>query len=262
MAASTAHHTAMRIGHAPAWRTYESPIAIATNIPTNAVPSATVDGRRRRGAFIPARGSFQGVALTPKLPPGNVRVVTPHDLLVSYLATRSVRRGDFALASGRRSSVYVDARLTTMSPDGLATIGPLALERLSTAGLRPDSVGGLTLGADPVSYAIAYASVHAGTPIRAFTVRKQPKMHGTGRLIEGPFAVGDRVVIVEDVITTGGSARRAVSAVQDAGGIIIGVLAVVDREEGGRDELASVGVPVLALTTASEILAKVPQPVR
>ena len=142
-----------------------------------------------------------------------------------------------------------------MSPDGLATIGPLGYECIRRAGLQPDAVGGLTLGADPVSYAIAYASAQAGTPIRAFTVRKETKAYGTGRLIEGPFGVGDRVIIVEDVITTGGSAQRAVSAVQDAGGLVIGLLAVVDREEGGREALASVGVPILTLTTASEILA-------
>ena len=154
--------------------------------------------------------------------------------------------------------MYIDARLTTMSPDGLATIGPLALERLSRAGLEPDSVGGLTLGADPVSYAIAYASAQTTRAIRAFTVRKEPKTHGTGKLIEGPFATGDNVVILEDVITTGGSAQRAVTAVQDAGGIVIGILAVVDREEGGRETLASTGVPVLSLTTATEIMAHVP----
>ena len=145
-----------------------------------------------------------------------------------------------------------------MSPDGLATIGPLALACIHDAGLRPDSVGGLTLGADPVSYSIAYASAQAGTPIRAFTVRKEAKTHGTGRLIEGPFASGDRVVIIEDVITTGGSAQRAIAAVRDAGGVVIGVLAVVDREEGGRENLSSAGVPVLALTTSSELLASVP----
>ena len=145
-----------------------------------------------------------------------------------------------------------------MSPDGLATVGPLALERIRAAGLSPDSVGGLTLGADPVSYAIAYASAQTGAPIRAFTVRKEAKAHGTGKLIEGPFVSGDLVVIIEDVITTGGSALRAVAAVREAGGIVIGILAVVDREEGGREALSATGVPVLALATASEILARVP----
>ncbi len=142
-----------------------------------------------------------------------------------------------------------------MSPDGLATIGPLALRRFADAGLHPDSVGGLTLGADPVAYAIAYASAQSGAGIRAFTVRKEAKSHGTGRLIEGPFRSGDQVVVVEDVITTGGSARRAIAAVRQAGATVIGVLAVVDREEGGRDALASENVPVITLASISELLA-------
>jgi orotate phosphoribosyltransferase len=146
-----------------------------------------------------------------------------------------------------------------MSPEGLATIGPLALERIREAGLTPDAVGGLTLGADPVSYAIAYASALAGSPIRAFTVRKEAKSHGTGKLIEGPYTPGDRVVVIDDVITTGGSALRAITTVRSAGGIVVGVLAVVDREEGGREAIAAAGIPVLALATASEVLALVPQ---
>jgi len=175
------------------------------------------------------------------------------------LAERSARRGSFTLASGRQSSVYIDARLTTMSPDGLATIGPLALQHLAEAGLAPDSVGGLTLGADPVSYAVAYASALAGTPIRAFTVRKEAKAHGTGRLIEGPFRAGDKVVVIEDVITTGGSALRAIDAVQKAGATVVGVLTVVDREEGGREAItAAVNVPIVCLARAADIMALVP----
>lgn len=154
--------------------------------------------------------------------------------------------------------MYIDARLTTMSPEGQATIGPLALARLKSEGLAPDSVGGLTLGADPVSYAIAYASALAGIPIRAFTVRKEAKSHGTGQLIEGPFKATDRVVIIEDVITTGGSALRAVAAVRATGAKVLGVLAVVDREEGGREAIAAEGLRVLCLATGSEIMARVP----
>jgi orotate phosphoribosyltransferase len=145
-----------------------------------------------------------------------------------------------------------------MSPDGLALIGPLALAALHASGWGVDAIGGLTLGADPMSYAIAYASALAGTPLRAFTVRKQAKAHGTGRLIEGPFREGDRVAIVEDVITTGGSALRAIEAVQAAGGIVAGVLALVDREEGGREALESAGLPVLALALASAIVPRIP----
>jgi orotate phosphoribosyltransferase len=142
-----------------------------------------------------------------------------------------------------------------MSPDGLTLVGPLALAAIDDAGWQPTAVGGLTLGADPVSYAIAYASQLAGRPLRAFTVRKEAKAHGTGKLIEGPFEAGDRVVVVEDVITTGGSALKAIDAVRAAGGSVVGVLAVVDREEGGREAIAAGGTPVRALVRATDIVA-------
>jgi orotate phosphoribosyltransferase len=184
--------------------------------------------------------------------------MTTHDRLLSILAERSARRGQFTLASGRQSTLYIDARLTTMSPDGLALIGPLALAALRDTGWSVDAVGGLTLGADPISYAVAYASAAGDAPIRAFTVRKEAKSYGAGRLIEGPFRTGDRVAVIEDVITTGGSALRAVDAVRQAGGSVAGVLALVDREEGGREALESAGLSVLALTRASDIVTRLP----
>ena len=175
--------------------------------------------------------------------------------LVRLLAQRSVRRGRFTLASGRESSHYVDARLTTMSPEGLAVIGPLALDAIRERGWAVDAVGGLTLGADPIAYAICHSSADRRHPVRSFTVRKEPKAHGTGKQVEGPVQKGDRVVIVEDVITTGGSAARAVEAVRREGATVLGVLAVVDREEGGRAQLESMGLSVRSLATATEIVA-------
>ena len=142
-----------------------------------------------------------------------------------------------------------------MSPDGLALIGPFAHKVLAQSAWDILSIGGLTLGADPISYAISYASASTSNPLRAFTVRKEAKLHGTGKLIEGPFQEGDRVAIVEDVITTGGSALRAVEAVRAAGGVVAGVLALVDREEGGREAILDAGLPVISLVTASQILA-------
>jgi orotate phosphoribosyltransferase len=189
--------------------------------------------------------------------------MSDHARLLSLLAERSARRGQFTLASGRTSSLYIDARLTTMSPEGLALIGPLALAALRDAGWTPDAVGGLTLGADPISYAIAYASALAATTegtalVRAFTVRKEAKQHGTGKLVEGPFRAGDRVVVIEDVITTGGSALRAAEAIRAAGGEIVGVLALVDREEGGREALEGAGLQVRSLARASDVMALLP----
>jgi orotate phosphoribosyltransferase len=183
---------------------------------------------------------------------------TTHNL-IALLAARSAKRGDFVLASGRRSNLYVDCRLTAMSPEGQLLIGRAGLARLRASGWPVDAVGGLTLGADPIAYAIAHASALAaergdGEMVRAFTVRKEAKQHGTGKLIEGPFQSGDRVVVVEDVITTGGSALKAVEAVRNAGGTVLGVLALVDRQEGGREALEGAGLSVHALVTAADLL--------
>src|SRR5256714_3623699 len=175
--------------------------------------------------------------------------------LRELLRERSITRGDFVLASGRRSTFYIDARRTTMAAEGLAVIGALALERLAALGWRPDVVGGLTLGADPVAFAIAGASrgPGRGRTIDAFSVRKEAKSHDTGKRIEGCFAPGAAAVIVEEVITSGRSALEAIGAVEAAGGRVLGGLAVVDREEGGRAALEQAGYRVAALVTATEL---------
>jgi orotate phosphoribosyltransferase len=176
--------------------------------------------------------------------------------LVTLLRNHSVKHGHFVLASGKTSKFYIDARLTTMSPEGLSMIGALGLATLAEANWNVDSIGGLTLGADPIAYAISYASA-SSRPLRAFTVRKESKAHGAGKLIEGPFHEGDRVAVIEDVITTGGSAIRATEAIQHANGIVAGVLALVDREEGGRANIEALGIPVISLVQASEITRSV-----
>ncbi|MDB4877334.1 MAG: Orotate phosphoribosyltransferase [Gemmatimonadetes bacterium] len=181
-----------------------------------------------------------------------------HNDLLTLLATRSAKRGSFTLASGRQSSLYIDARVTTMSPEGLALIGPLGLEAIHAAGWDVDAVGGLTLGADPIACAVSYASATSAKPLRAFTVRKEPKTHGTGKLIEGAFQTGDRVAVIEDTITTGGSAKKAIDAVRAAGGTVVGVLALVDREEGGREALEADGVRVISLARAADIVPLIP----
>jgi orotate phosphoribosyltransferase len=176
-----------------------------------------------------------------------------HAALVALLRERSVRFGDFVLASGAHSSYYIDCRLTTMSAHGQRLIGRLGLAAIRAAGWLPRSVGGLTMGADPVSYAIAAASASDATPIDAFSVRKEVKQHGTGKLIEGNFAAGDAVIVIEDVITSGGSALTAVAAVRAAGGRVLGVLAVVDRDAGGRQKIEEEGIAVVALISAKEL---------
>jgi orotate phosphoribosyltransferase len=175
--------------------------------------------------------------------------------LVALLLERSFRVGDFVLSSGARSRFYIDCRTTTTHAEGQAVVGRLGLAALRDAGLRPDAIGGLTMGADPVAYAIAHASWLANDPVNAFTVRKEPKAHGTGKRVEGCFQSGDRVVVVEDVITTGGSALKAIEAVEAEGGQVIAVLSLVDREEGGREAIEARGYPVHALVGVGELLA-------
>lgn len=179
--------------------------------------------------------------------------MTEGESLRQLLLERSVQRGDFVLASGRRSSYYIDCRLTTMSAAGMALIGRMGWDAIRGQGWQPDAVGGLTMGADPVAYAIAAASFGSDRPVNAFSVRKAAKDHGTGRLIEGNLRPGDAVVVVEDVITSGNSAARALAAVEQAGGRPLGVLAVVDREQGGRRALEADGRRVLVLTTVTEL---------
>lgn len=174
--------------------------------------------------------------------------------LIALLAEKSVLLGEFTLASGRRSDFYIDARLSTMSPEGLRLIGESGRDALAGSGWNVDAVGGLTMGADPIAYAIAYASADSGRPLRAFAVRKEPKLHGTGKRVEGPFRKGDIVAVIEDVITSGGSALSAIDAVQEEGGTVAGVLALLDREEGGVERIAARGVRVIALTSASDVL--------
>ncbi len=173
--------------------------------------------------------------------------------LERLLARRSVRHGDFLLASGKRSTYYIDARLTTMSAEGLALVGRLGLAAIRHAGWDPGAVGGLTMGADPVAYAIARASADDPPAVDAFSVRKATKEHGTGRRIEGNFTTERPVVVVEDVITSGGSALHAIEAVLAAGGTVAGVLAVVDREEGGKAMIEAGGYNVVVLTTTSRL---------
>lgn len=177
------------------------------------------------------------------------------DRLLHLLLERSLRLGEFTLASGARSSYYIDCRTTTTHAEGQYLCGRLGWRALREAGLQPAAVGGLTMGADPLAYALAHASWReGGPPIHAFSVRKQPKSHGTGKRIEGCFRPGDRVVVIEDVITSGGSALQACEAVAAEGGEVLAVLALVDREAGGRAALEQAGHRVLPLFPVSELL--------
>ena len=175
--------------------------------------------------------------------------------LKNLLLERSVRLGDFTLSSGAKSSYYIDARQTTMTAEGQRLTGKIAYTLIEEAGWDVSHVGGLTLGADPVAYAIAHHSTGRGRTLDGFTVRKEPKDHGTGQQIEGGLPTDARVVVVEDAVTTGGSAIRAIEVLQKYGASVAGVICLVDREEGGRSRLDELGVPLLAVFTGPELLA-------
>lgn len=179
--------------------------------------------------------------------------MSDRESLAALLRERSVSFGEFRLASGQHSSHYIDARKTTMSAEGQVLVGRLGLSTIRKAGWAPSAVGGLTLGADPVAFAIARASVDHPPLIQAFSVRKAPKEHGTGRRIEGNFAPGDAVVVLEDVVTSGGSTLQAIEVIQQEGGLVLGVLAVVDRLQGGRDTIEARGIKVVVITTINDL---------
>lgn len=174
--------------------------------------------------------------------------------LAEILQVESIKKGDFVLASGRRSNYYLDCRRTTLHPEGAYLVGKLVLDAVDRRGWGATAVGGLTLGADPIATAAAVVSYLDERPIRAFLVRKEAKAHGTGQQIEGAPAAGAPVVLVEDVITTGGSTLVAKEACAAAGLVVKGVVALVDREEGGRAALEAAGLEVEALFTAKELL--------
>jgi orotate phosphoribosyltransferase len=177
-----------------------------------------------------------------------------HDRLRELLVERSVRLGDFTLASGARSSYYVDARRTTMTAEGQSLTGKVCWETLAASGLAVTHVGGLTMGADPVAYALAHESFAQNAPVDAFSVRKEAKAHGTGQRIEGGLPKGARCLVVEDSMTSGGSALKAIAAVEEHGCTVAGVLTLVDREEGGRARLEAAGHALLAVFTGPELL--------
>lgn len=179
--------------------------------------------------------------------------------LLEILLERSFKTGSFTLASGRTSDYYIDCRTTTLHPEGANIIAELFVEhiklRMEETGEKVDSVGGLTLGADPIIGALISKSHERGIPLRGFIVRKEAKGHGRGKLVEGCLAEGDAVIIIEDVVTTGGSAFKAISAVEDAGARVLEVIAVVDREEGGREALAEKGYGLYSLFSTSDLKA-------
>lgn len=156
------------------------------------------------------------------------------------------------LTSGRTSTYYIDAKMTTLDPEGANLTAKLILDVLKSYDV--DAIGGFTLGADPIVSAVAALSAETDRPLPAFIVRKEPKKHGERKMIEGPFQPGWKVCIVDDVVTTGGSTLKACEAVEAEGGKIVLTLALVDRQEGGRENLEAKGYPFLSLATRDDLL--------
>lgn len=177
--------------------------------------------------------------------------------LLSILRRKSVLYGDFTLASGKKSDFYCDARLTTLDPRGAIALGEVGWEVVSgqaaKLGVKPVAIGGLTMGADPVALAIGIGAARAGEDLQVFSIRKQAKSHGRGKLIEGNFKPGDTVVVVDDTVTTGGSTLEAIEKVRAEGGIVAFAVVLVDRGEGGRGAIEASGVPVVAIFSRADI---------
>lgn len=178
--------------------------------------------------------------------------------LLELLATNSFRLGEFTLSSGAKSDYYIDCRTTTLHARGAELTGRVFLDLIRQQGWQPQAVGGLTMGADPIVVATSVISAQAGTPIHGFLVRKSEKAHGMGRRVEGFQEKGARVVIVDDVCTTGGSTIQAIEAAREFGFNIAGVACLVERlEAGGRPavEKAAAPAPFISVFTSNDVKA-------
>jgi len=182
--------------------------------------------------------------------------------LLQILRTKSVFYGDFTLASGAKSTYYIDCRLTTLDAEAAALVGQvmysLIAKRARELGVTVTGVGGLTMGADPIALATGMHSFreNPSVPLQPFVVRKAPKSHGQTKLIEGNFKSGDKVVVIDDVVTKGDSTIAAIEAVRREGGDVAFAAVLVDRQQGGREKIEALGYTVISAFTKDDLLAK------
>lgn len=159
----------------------------------------------------------------------------------------------FSLTSGQKSQYYFNCKATTLDSEGQFLIGNVFFDRIQ--GHQIDAIGGLTMGADPIAIATSLISYQKGQSIKAFCIRKEPKKHGLMLWIEGNLDEKDNVIVVEDVITTGGSTIKAIQRVKESNANVVSVIALIDREEGGKEAIEQTGIPVESIFTKSDIMA-------
>lgn len=171
--------------------------------------------------------------------------------LIELVKEYALSFGDFTLASGAKANFYLDCRKLTLSGEGANQIAAGILELLQSD--LPDAVGGMAIGADPITAAVITRAWQAGQPCRGFIVRKESKDHGTGRQVEGPVHAGDRVAMLEDVVTSGGSSLKAIQHARDFGLKVERIITIIDRQAGGREKFEAEGVRFDSLLTLSDL---------
>ncbi len=177
--------------------------------------------------------------------------------LMGLVREKALKFGEFTLASGKKASYYLDCKQVTLDAAGARLVGEGILDLLSEQ--LPKAVGGMSIGADPITAAVVTMAGVRGQVLSGFMVRKEPKGHGTARYIEGPVEPGDEVAIVEDVVTTGGSSLVAIERCLEFGLVVRRVIAIIDRMEGGSQAFAQRGLPVASLRTIRDFGIEPPE---
>lgn len=172
--------------------------------------------------------------------------------LIELIRQKALQFGEFRLASGQTASFYLDCRKLTLDGEGANQVAHGILDLLTATGM-PQAVGGMAIGADPITAAVVTIGWQRQMDLRGFMVRKEPKGHGLGKQVEGPVQPGDTAVIVEDVVTTGGSSLMAIDAARAAGLVIDRCITIIDRQQGAAEKFAAVGVKLYSLCTSSDL---------